>query len=173
MDTTAKRTITAQPIASESYSRFGKVIAADETQPWSPANFGRAKRFNHQVDIVNLRPEDAHLNVCVFRCSAIAEDSLSVDLLERHEFSTQVFMPMHNGRFITIVANGGDKPDLSTIAAFVIEAPTGISYNPGIWHYPMTALGSELDLSCLVCENGTSGDCEVQKLDENIIIRLE
>jgi ureidoglycolate lyase len=164
--------IHAQRLSRAGYAPYGQVIEADPSQPFKPANFGRAKRYNMLVDAKNLRPESATLNVCVFRCSAWMEPQLEVKILERHEFSTQVFMPMEAGKYITVVALGGSTPDVETLAAFVMDGPQGISYHPGIWHYPMTVLHHQLDMFCLVYENGAAGDCEVKNLEHPVIVQI-
>jgi ureidoglycolate lyase len=165
-------TIRAQKLTRETYAPYGQVIEADQALPFKPANFGRAKRYNFLADAKNLRPDSASINVCVFHCSAWTEPQIEVKLLERHEFSTQIFVPMQSGRYITIVAQGGDTPDEKTIAAFVMDGPQGISYYPGTWHYPMTVLDHPLDMFCLVYEDGTNGDCQVKNLLQPVVIQL-
>jgi ureidoglycolate lyase len=172
MTSTPTRVIAAQPVSREAYKPYGELVAADPNLAWKPANFGKAQRFNYLADVLNLRADAARLNLCIFRCSPFTESELSINLLEKHPQSTQVFMPMQDGRYITVVAQGGERPDLSTLAAFIVEAPQGISYHPGIWHYPMTALGRQLDLACLVFEDESAGDCEIVELDEAVLVRI-
>lgn len=155
-----------EPISRQTYAPYGDLIAADQSLPFNFANMKTAKRFNFLADVVNLRPERARLNLCVFQCSPLEKLPFEIKLLERHEFSTQVFMPMSSGaRFLVIVCLGGDKPDLSTLRAFEVTNPQGISYKPGVWHYPMTALDNQVDFSCLVHEDGSSDDCEVVQFE--------
>jgi allantoicase len=89
--------------------------------------------------------------------------TLEVKVLERHRFTTQAFVPMAGGvgseRYLVIVALNGegesvaardlvsagfetltdgapgedDKPDLSTLRAFVASTTQGISYGAGVW----------------------------------------
>lgn len=162
----------AQALTQAAYAPYGDVIEANETMPFKPANFGRAKRFNHLAAPVNLRQGEATANVCVFRCSPWTESTLDVALLERHEHSTQIFAPMQSGKYVTIVALGADEPDISTLAAFIVDGPQGISYRPGIWHYPMTALEQPLDLVCLVFENDSAEDCDVRTLPSPVTVDL-
>ena len=117
-------------LVEERYAPYGNVIDGGERKTFRPANFGRAKRYDYLAAMHNLRPTTAKLNVCVFECSAFCDPTLSLNVLERHAFSTQIFMPMAAGRYITIVATGGDAPDLSTLRAFIIDGPQGISYHP-------------------------------------------
>ncbi|MDZ4835675.1 MAG: ureidoglycolate lyase [Candidatus Melainabacteria bacterium] len=162
-----------EPISRQAYAPYGDLIAADDALPFNYANFKTAKRFNFLANVVNLRPERARLNLCVFRCTPLEKLPLEIKLLERHEFSTQVFMPISSdARFLVIVSLGGSKPDLTTLKAFEVTNPCGISYKPGIWHYPMTALDNQVDFSCLVHEDGSSDDCEVSQFDFPVEITI-
>ncbi|MBY0356666.1 MAG: ureidoglycolate lyase [Candidatus Obscuribacterales bacterium] len=166
--------VEVRKLDAESYAPYGNIIAAADDKSYSAANLNTAKRFNHLCELQNLRPEDAKLNLCVFRCRAWKEASFEFKLLEKHEYSTQVFLPMDkNGRYLVIVALGGEKPDLTTLSAFIASGPQGISYKPGIWHYPMTALDADIDFSCLVFENGSKADCQISQLIAPIRVMLQ
>jgi ureidoglycolate lyase len=152
--------IVAQPLTVESYSVYGNVImASPRGEPGRPANQGTARRFNHLAPVVDRRPGKATLNVCVFRVEPRLVFPLPVALLEKHPESTQVFLPMNARRYLVIVASGGDRPDLGTVAAFIASGAQGVSYHPGVWHHPMIALDASIDFSCLVWEDGTAADC--------------
>lgn len=152
--------VVAQPLTLESYSLYGHVITASPRgEPGRPANRGTARRFNHLAPVENLRPGAAELNVCVFRCSPRLDFPLPVALLEKHPASTQVFLPMNARRYLVLVARGGERPDLGTLAAFIASGGQGVSYLPGVWHHPMIALDAEIDFSCLVWEDGSEADC--------------
>ncbi len=165
--------ISAIPLSREAYEPYGNVIAADETQPYKFANMGTAKRFNHLCKVENLRSDKAKLNLCVFRCSPLQSLPLELKLLEKHQQSTQVFMPMAKDcKYLAIVCLGGDSPDLSTLRAFLVEGAQGVSYYPGVWHYPMTALFSAIDFSCLVFEDESKEDCLISNLAKPILVEL-
>lgn len=154
--------IVAQPLSPSSYAPYGDVImASPHGQPGRPANQGSARRFDHLAELVNLRPGRATLNVSVFRCAPRSSALLPIALLERHPGSTQMFVPMSARRYLVVVAQGGERPDLATLAAFVAHGAQGITYRPGIWHHPMIALDVEADFTCLVWEDGSAGDCDV------------
>ena len=152
--------VAAQPLSPESYSLYGDVImASPHGEPGRPANRGTARRFNPLAPVEDLRPGAATLNVFVFRCSPRLDFPLPVTLLEKHPSSTQVFLPMNARRYLVLVARGGDRPDLGSLAAFIATGAQGVSYRPGVWHHPMIALDAEIDFSCLVWEDGTASDC--------------
>jgi|AGTN01.2.fsa_nt_gi Ureidoglycolate hydrolase len=169
------------PISRAGYEAYGDLICADEALKFKPANMGTAKRFNYLSNVENLRQgtrdqlpakTEARLNLCVFRVEP-ARMPLEIKLLERHEFSTQVFLPMsETSKFLVIVSLGSSAPDLDSLRAFVVEGAQGISYKPGVWHYPMTALDNRIDFACLVWEDGTKDDCELSHFSDAIRIEL-
>lgn len=159
-------------LTSGAYQPYGSVIAAGQGPRPVAANMGTARRYNFLADLVDLRPGRAKPNLCVFRCSPWTRSVFAAKLLERHLFSTQVFIPMSGaGPFLVIVCLGGDKPNLSTAAAFRAQG-AGISYKPGVWHHPLIALDKPSDFACLVWEDGGAGDCEVSPLDSPVCFSL-
>lgn len=166
----APHTVLSQIFSAQAYEPYGNAIGAYEGASFVLANMGRAKRYNFLSDIINLRPDTAKLNLCLFRCSVI-KLPLEVELLEKHQFSTQVFLPMSKtSKYLAIVCLGKNEPDLSTLRAFVVEGAQGISYHPGVWHYPMAALEEEMDFACLVWEDQTREDCEIFRLPQIITV---
>ena len=162
----------ARPLSAALYRPYGRVIAAGGGKH-SSANMGTARRGDFLAELENKRPGRAKANLCVFRCAPFRGRTFTVKLLERHPKSTQVFIPMTGTRrTLVIVARGGDRPDLSTLAAFVVEGAQGISYRAGVWHHPMIALGAQADLACLVYEDGGAGDCEAVRLAAPVSVRL-
>lgn len=166
-----KSIIRAVPIARDAYAPYGSLISADDSLPFRYANMRTAKRFDYLSEMVNLRKEAARLNLCVFSCSPLAETPLHMKLLEKHQYSTQIFLPMtSNAKFLVVVCLGDEEPDLNTLRCFEAKNGQGISYKPGVWHYPMTAIGEPIDFACLVCEDGSSDDCQVHTFKSPIEI---
>lgn len=127
------KTIKAVPLNAEDYKPFGNVL---EAKPKSEsANQGTALRsdwlgnffcVNKLIDrfifywggIENKR-DDAKMNVCVFR-STPRTLPFEINKLERHEFSTQMFIPMNGKRYLVIVAQGGELPGKMNLSFQVI-----------------------------------------------------
>jgi ureidoglycolate lyase len=156
------QTLLARPLRAADYAPYGAVLEATaHGAPGKPANEGTARRFDRLASLTNLRPGAAEPNLCVFRCAPCWTWPLPLALLEKHPASTQVFVPMNAQRYLVVVARGDAAPDLSTLAAFVAQGTQAVSYHPGVWHHPMIALETEIDFVCVVCEDGTAGDCVV------------
>lgn len=158
--------IVPRRLTPEAYAPYGRVLmASPRGEPGAPANLGTALRFDDVCDVTNSRTASASLKVKVFRSRPVPRERRPLALLEKHPCSTQLFIPMNASRYIALVALGGDRPDLSTLAAFVAEGPQGISYGPGVWHHPMLTLDSETDFVVFVHEDGTPEDCVVVDRD--------
>jgi ureidoglycolate lyase len=156
--------VAAEPITPAGYAPYGSLIAARPSAPRA-ANHGTARAWDDLAPLVNARGDAARPTVSLFRCAPHRAPALEVRWLERHPFSTQLFVPMGPARYLVVVARGGDAPDLSTLAAFVVEGPQAITYAPGIWHHPMVALDREVDFVNLLFADGTDADCEERAYD--------
>lgn len=161
------RPLSLQPFTQERYAPYGDVLeAAPQGAPGRLVNQGFVRRFDHVAPVANLRSH-ATLNLAFFRCQPRSLDNFVVTQLERHIASTQAFVPAGDARYLVVTALGGDRPDLSTLAAFLVEGARGVSYHPGVWHLPLVALDHVTDFACVVYEDGTADDCGVAMLSED------
>lgn len=171
-------------------------------------NFGTARKFNHLAPVEYVPPPvgrfttadgspipAGEINFCVFRCEPQNSKQLSatdgtgkrqwnVEVLERHEFSSQAFVPMGGtpaqdgeGQYLVLVALPGSdgQPDLSTLRAFTATHQQGISYRPNVWHAPLISLGADKhDFACVVHETGVPEiDCEIKWFEEGVVAVVE
>jgi len=154
------KTIPVLPLTPEAFAPFGRVIqgysdhaAVPPGTKITPANGGTASKF-HKLALINSSYPDgsgATAGLSVFRCNPIevVDGVVELKALERHPYTSQAFIPMGaagclgdealpdpGSRYLVVVAhNGGsnDKPDLSTLRAFIASAAQGIMYNTAVW----------------------------------------
>ncbi|KAG9290679.1 hypothetical protein G9A89_011642 [Geosiphon pyriformis] len=194
----------AEPLTNHAYAAYGQIISsfieANLYSPNSvsitngikvtPANQGTARKFNHVARLINFRQNistdkegrllaRAEPNLSIFRCRPATKLPIEVKLLERHPYSSQSFIPMgeenFRGYLVIVCLNGNDdKPNLSTLRAFVASRTQGINYNPGVWHHPMIPLEETTNFACFTYESGVSlEDCEEITLDDMNSITVE
>lgn len=164
--------VTAVALTHAAFAKFGAVVSCDrDDRAASAANLGSADRRDFLLDVENRRPS-ARLNLASFRCRPWPARPLALTMLEKHPLSTQVFVPMTAGRYLVVVAEGGDAPDLTTVRAFVASGGVGVGYAPGVWHHPMIALDAPIDFTCLVWEDGTALDCVVHALGAPLTVSV-
>ncbi len=160
------------PLTQAAFAKFGAVVSCDrDDRAAASANLGSADRRDFLLDVENRRPA-ARLNLASFRCRPWAARPLSLSMLEKHPDSTQVFVPMTAGRYLVVVAEGDDAPEVATVRAFVATGGAGVGYAPGVWHHPMIALDEAIDFTCLVWEDGTPRDCIVHPLRAALVIAV-
>lgn len=161
ISSSSSSTIPVLALTSEAFEPFGQVIQAyaDLNAVPNPrdthimgANQGTAIKFHKLALLASSYPSgvDASSGISVYRCQPIALEAdrkWPIKVLERHSHTNQAFIPMGaglktndslentSGRYLVIVAHNGedDKPDLTTLRAFVASASQGIVYNTGIW----------------------------------------
>jgi ureidoglycolate lyase len=150
--------ITAQPISASAFARFGTLIDSGITVP----------RLNFAVPVENHR-ETARANLCIVRPPVVTLP-FTVDMMERHVFSTQTFFPLDTQRYLLVVAEGGDVPDLSTLAAFLVPGRQAISYACGVWHIGMAVLDAPCGMAMLVHEDGEARDTDYVAVPPFIVV---
>ncbi|KAK4052373.1 Allantoicase [Microbotryomycetes sp. JL201] len=190
--------VPALPLTREAYAPYGSVLqsypderSAKRDIKIKRVNFGTASKFNHLSKVEWIQPATRpdlvpDLNFCVFRCDEqngcvderSGKQSWDVKVLERHEFSSQAFVPMGGGsdRYLVLVCLPGKDglPDLGSLRAFIASSSQGISYKPNVWHHPLIALDKTTDFSCVVYETGDDKiDCEIHHFDDIVAVVQE
>ncbi|KAF9969404.1 Allantoicase [Actinomortierella ambigua] len=169
--------VTPVPITNANFERWGQVVRLPDVDPNAvQVNQGTAQKFSHLAQIVNARSADAvekhgkkpaEANVAIFKCYKPVETAeFGIRLLERHPYSSQMFLPMGgdgNGSYVVVCAENGadDKPILSTMQAFRCDNTLGINYRPNVWHHPMIVVEKPVQFMTFTYESGVAlEDCE-------------
>ena len=123
--------IVPKPLTREAFAPFGDVIDVPSA----------AGRTYYEEALGNLRPHARPSLSMTFRVPT-ADRPLKSELLERHEFSSQSFVPVDVGRWLIVVAPharaGG--PDMTGLQAFIADGSQGVTYRPNTWHHGLTTL---------------------------------
>ena len=143
--------IVPQPLTREAFAPFGEVIDVPN----------EAGRTYYEDALGNLRPE-AHASISLSLKEETAERPLKAELLERHEFSSQTFVPIDAARWLVVVAPhakaGG--PDASAVRAFIATGQQGVTYRPDTWHHGLTVLDRPGRFAIFMWRTGGEGDEE-------------
>lgn len=150
----------AAPITRETFAPFGRLIACPGSGDPREVNEGTAERWDLQAPCENRRT-DARLNVATFQARPRVLPFELVSL-EKHPFSTQIFVPLHAARYVVVVAEGGATPE--QLHAFVVAGDVGIAYAPDVWHHSLMVLDAPAAFACFVWEDGSADDCVVAEL---------
>ena len=153
--------IAAQPLTAEAFAPFGQLIALPKGGG-RPSDFGAQLRFDHASTLENRRDAAAKPNLAVVQVAASA-GPYRIDMMERHEYSSQAFIALDVARFLTVVAPTlpDGAPDIANLRAFVGGPGQGINYKAGTWHFPLIALERAGVFSLLMWEDGSPDDCGI------------
>jgi ureidoglycolate lyase len=143
------RTVFIEDFTPENFQPYGQILDASQANP----------RLNFCVDFKNER-SDARLNLALI-CAPMISLPFVYDVLERHPYSEQTFLPLGTTRSLIVVARSDHetKPDFATLKSFIVPSGLGIVYRPDTWHTGMAALDGPSHFAMLIHEAGTDDDC--------------
>ena len=120
-----------EPLAAEPFAPFGEVLTIPE--PTGHTHFDRA--------LSNLRPS-ARPSLALSRKEDLSSLPLVARQMERHEFSSQSFVPIEAGRWLIVVAPHatGGGPEMRGARVFIAGPRQGVTYGSNVWHHPLTIL---------------------------------
>jgi ureidoglycolate lyase len=156
-------TVRAEPISASAFAEFGDVLAP-------PAELGRTY---FDDGLTNARP-NAPASLSVARIAATPSLPITAIEMERHEFSSQSFIPIDVSRYVIVVAphRADGKPDASNARAFIVPGSVGITYGVNVWHHPITVLDRPATFAIQMWRDGSVGDEEFVKLEHPFRIEL-
>jgi len=143
----------AEPLTAEAFSPFGDVMDA-RTSASFPINAGRTQR-HHDLAKVETLGDNARTLINIFVSQPITLP-LELTFLERHPQGSQAFMPLHQERFIVVVAPPGEHINPDEVRAFVTDGHQGVNYRAGTWHAIQSVLEREGEF--LVVDRGGDGN---------------
>lgn len=140
-----------QPLTKEAFAPFGDVIDVPETPG----------RTYYNDALGNLRP-DAQANLSLSLKAETPDRPLRSDYMERHEFSSQTFVPLDVERWLIVVAPHASAggPDVTGMKAFIATGRQGVTYRPNTWHHGLTVLDRPGRFAVFMWLDGGKGDEE-------------
>ena len=81
--------------------------------------------------------------------------------MERHNRSSQCFVPLDVARWVVLVAPDRDgAPDPTMIRAFLVRGDQAVNYHVGTWHHPLRVLDRAGRFAVLMWTTGRKADDE-------------
>ena len=143
--------ITARPLTAGAFTAFGQVIER-------PAEFGRV----YFSDALANGRAAAKGSLSLTKTRPLETPALTAVKMERHEFSSQSFVPLDVSRYLVLVAPHGaaGKPDHTKLEAFVARGDQGVTYGMNVWHHPLCVLDRPGQFAVFMWLDGGKGDEE-------------
>jgi ureidoglycolate lyase len=153
-----------EPLAAGPFAPFGDVLEMPH----------QAGRGYYDRALANLRPS-AKPSLSLSRKHDLSSLPLTALRMERHEFSSQSFVPIEVGRWLVVVAPHAaiSGPDMAGARAFVAGPGHGVTYGANVWHHPLTILDRPASFAVFMWRDGSSGDEEFFTLPAPVTIAAE
>jgi ureidoglycolate lyase len=157
------RRITCEPLTAAAFAPFGQVI--ERTTDFGRVYFSDA--------LANARG-NARASLSLTRTRPLAASRLEATRMERHEYSSQSFVPIDVARYLVIVAphESDARPDSGRLQAFLARGDQGVTYCMNVWHHPLTVLDRPGQFAVFMWLEGGRGDEEFVDLAAPIAIEF-
>lgn len=150
-----------KPLTLEAFAPYGQVLTVPS----------RPERLYFDEGLENLRPQ-AYPSLSIARAESLAALPFTATRMERHEFSSQSFVPLEAGRWLVMVAPRGrdGMPDVARAEAFLPGPGQGVTYRANVWHHPMTVFDRPAVFAVYMWLVGGVGDEEFSTLPEPVTV---
>ena len=161
------RIVTAIPLTRAAFAPFGDVIDTDCDTHY-PINQGKCERY-HDLAKVEAAGENARVLVSIFKGTPYPFP-LKLEMVERHPFGSQAFMPLSPAPFLVVVCH--DTPDgPGEPHAFITAPGQGVNYKRNLWHAVLTPIENPQHF-LVVDRGGDENNLEEHYFSEPWQIRL-
>lgn len=161
------QSITVQKLTRAAFAEFGEVIDKDCEQKF-PINRGNCLR-HHDLATIEFDGQNARPIINIFEGQAYQMPYL-LDMVERHPFGSQAFVPMHDRPFLVIVCSDENGVPVRP-QAFVTEPNQGINFKKNTWHGVLTPLKEAGDF-LVVDRDGNESNLEEHYFETPYSIEL-
>ncbi|MEN8892197.1 ureidoglycolate lyase [Planktotalea arctica] len=121
-------TIKATPITQKAVEGLAEVIDANGT-PDKMINQDQCERFHDRATIDMV---DGHAGISVFNSNSFTLP-FKVEMMERHPYGSQAFLPMQQGEYLVVLADDENGAP-GAPRAFIVGAGTGVNIGRNVWH---------------------------------------
>ena len=156
--------IVAEPLRAEAFAPFGDVLEA-------PPELGRRSFFGD--GLANQRAGAAP-SLAVAHVPALTALPLVATRMERHQFSSQSFLPLDVARWLVIVAPkaAAGGPDGARARAFLAGPGQGVTYHADTWHHPLTVLDRPARFAVFIWLENSKTDEEFVTLEAPFTVTI-
>jgi ureidoglycolate lyase len=128
----SSKTLELMPLTHEAFVSFGDVIEY-EGRDFFHINDKMVERY-HDLARVDTQESGGRTLISWLRANPNTFPS-TVKFVERHQLSSQAFIPLDTNPFVVVVAPRGDTVKVSDLRAFVTNGRQGVNYHRGVWHH--------------------------------------
>lgn len=151
-----------EPLSAAAFDQFGNVGEV----PGTPA------RADFSTNLSSGRVA-AQPSLSIVRTDGWRQLPIAVTQFERHEFSSQTFLPLDVSRWLIIVCphSHAGGPDVRAARAFLAGPRNVVTYRMNVWHHPLTVLDRPASFCVLMWRDGSALDEEFVNLNQALRVQ--
>jgi ureidoglycolate lyase len=143
------RILRLEPLTAEAFAPFGDVVEPPE--PGGRVGLSETLTATDGAGTPRLS----------FNHAAPWALPLEATEMERHNRSSQCFVPLDVARWVVMVApDAGGVPDPARLRAFLVRGDQAVNYHLGTWHHPLRVLDRPGRFAVLMWTTGRKPDDE-------------
>lgn len=156
-------TIQIEPLTAESFRPFGDVLVP-------PTSAGRSY---FEASLRNDRP-NVGASLSLSRVELARSLPIEAVKMERHEKSSQSFVPLGPAPFLVLVAPHAPKggPDMTRARAFLAEGGVGVTYGADVWHHPLSVFETPASFAVFMWRDGGPEDEEFVDIEPVTVVAM-
>ena len=132
--------LTPEILTAENFSQFGQVISLEQ-KDFLTINNGYAKKYP-DLATIDTKEHGGTTTVHIYVAKK-RQFPLQINMLEKHPFFSQTFIPKDNQPFLVVVAPASDELNIEDIRAFISNGEQGVNYSRGVWHFPLISVKND------------------------------
>lgn len=158
------RELITEPLNAAAFAPYGDVLDGPHA----------TGRVYYDEGLSNGRP-NARPSLSLVQANPLPSLPLIATKMERHQFSSQSFVPIDVSRWLVIVApkhsDGG--PDTSKVRAFAPSTGQGVTFHADVWHHPLAVFDQPARFVIVMWLERSNTDEELVSLDAPFSVRFE
>ena len=163
-----------KPLTAAAFAPYGDVVEARESAQHFAINYGHTERY-HNLAKVDTLAEGGTTGISLFQSKPLPLP-ITIEIMERHPLSSQLFMPLSANPYLVVVAPPGEF-DETAIEIFLAGPKQGVNYHPGTWHHYSLALGGNSDFLVVdrisLSEHSNPNNCDEVQLKTPLLLNPE
>ena len=164
----SSRVLKPLPLTSERFAPYGDVISSSAAGI-EVMNEARFERFGDLAQVNIDDGKESYVSISIVRSKTPTRLPYEFDMVERHPFGSQAFIPLTRFSFVVVVAPPGESVESEKLEAFVTNGNQGINYHRGTWHMPLIAFDAGREF--LIIDRATDmPNCDTHDLDEPVML---
>ena len=162
--------LTPEILTAENFSQFGQVISREQ-KDFLTINNGYAKKYP-DLATIDTKEHGGTTTVHIYVAKK-RQFPLQINMLEKHPFFSQTFIPKDNQPFLVVVAPASDELNIEDIRAFISNGEQGVNYSRGVWHFPLISVKDDVQFIVIdrkhVIDSDDIEQCIVHPIEDSNI----